>query len=152
MSAVSLVIAQAFFVFFTAYSSGASTVTTLTNMSFGKLASAAGGSVTISPSGIRSSAGGVALLSSGPGSAGRLLLSGTPGQAYSISLPANGEVHLTFSGHSLGVTNFTSHPSTSGFLDASGSLILSLGATLNIDSHKPTGDYVGIYTIIVDYP
>jgi hypothetical protein len=121
-------------------------------LGFGKFAAGSGGSVTISPTGARSSTGGVALLSSGPGSAAQFSLTGTPSLAYSITLPTNGTVALSRAqGGSMAVTQFTSTPSATGQLNASGLQVIYIGATLNVSAGAVPGSYTGTFELMLDY-
>jgi hypothetical protein len=121
-------------------------------LGFGRFAAGSGGSVTISPAGARSSTGGVALLSSGPGSAAQFSLTGTPSLAYSITLPGNGTVALSRAlGGSMAVTQFTSTPSGSGQLNASGLQVIYIGATLNVSAGAAPGRYTGSFELMLDY-
>lgn len=126
-------------------------ISTLDNLSFGKLAAGTGGTVTINTNGSRSSSGGVGLLTSGAGTAARFLVTGDPGFVFNISLPGNGEVALSSGGQSMPVTNFTMNPTSPSSLDGSGNQTLVIGGTLNVDSGKQAGDYSGTFNIIVDY-
>lgn len=107
--------------------------------------------MTLTPVGFRTTAGGVAALTSENGSAARFRLQGTAGQSYILTLPTNNEVALTSNANSMQVTNFTATPAATGALDGAGEQVVSLGATLNIDSNKSPGDYSGTFNISVDY-
>ena len=144
--------ALAFFFFIPTTASAASiNISSIDTLSFGKLASGSGGTVTIAPNGSRSALGGVALLTSGAGSAAHFLVTGDPGFVFNISLPGNGEVTLSSGAHSIPITNFTLSPTTPSTLDGTGKLTLAVGGTLNVDSGKQAGDYSGTFNIIVDY-
>jgi hypothetical protein len=126
-------------------------ISSLASLAFGKFASGTGGTVTINPAGSRSRSGDVALLSGSSGSAGRFQISGDSDAAYIITLPSNGEVYLTSGASSVAVVNFTSSPSSAGVLNGLGTQIVTIGATLVLDSSKATGSYSGTYAISVDY-
>lgn len=122
------------------------------SLSFGKFAAGSGGSVLIAPSGARSAAGGVALLSSGPGTAAHFKLTGDPDTIYSVTVPANGTVNLTNSeGQSMALSDFTVSPSLSGQLNALGRQSLAVGARLNVGPLQPSGSYSGDFVVYVDY-
>lgn len=125
-------------------------------LAFGSFAAGSGGSVTVSPAGVRSAGGGVVLLSAGAGAAAQFSVTGDPNLTYSITLPANGVVSLTSGGNSMAINNFTSNPvatsASTGLLSAGGSQTLSVGATLSVGSNQPSGNYSGSFDVIVNYP
>lgn len=124
-------------------------------LAFGKFVAGSGGSVTVSPGGVRSASGGVVLVPSGPGAAAQFSVTGDPSVIYSITLPANGVVSLTSGGNSMALNNFTSTPSAStpstGLLSAGGSQTLSVGATLSVGSNQASGSYSGTFDVTVNY-
>jgi hypothetical protein len=141
------------FAVYAACASAATPITVVNNapLSFGKFVAGTGGSVSISPNGARSSAGGVALIASGVGSAARFTVSGDL-VTYSIVLPANGTVSLTApSGQLMPVSNFTSSPSGSGMMSGAGNQIVTVGATLTVGSQQAPASYTGTFDIRVDY-
>jgi hypothetical protein len=121
-------------------------------LAFGMFAAGSGGSVLVSPAGMRSPAGGVVLLSPGSGSAARFDVSGDANQVYAIALPANGSVSLSRDGANvMPLTDFTSSPAGSGLLNPLGRQRISVGARLNVSSQQPSGNYQGSFVIHVDY-
>lgn len=121
------------------------------SLGFGKFAANTGGSITISPAGARSSSGGVALISSGTGSAARFTVSGDL-VAYSILLPPNGMTSLSGpSGATMALNNFTSVPNGAGTLSGGGSQIVNVGATLSVGVSQTPGAYTGTFSVTVDY-
>jgi hypothetical protein len=123
------------------------------SLAFGSFVAGTGGTVTVSPSGARSRSGGVALLSS-PASAASFTFSDTdPAKANSaciISLPPDGSVALTGDSGSMPLTGFTSNPSNTAVMSG-GTLQFSVGATLNVGAHQPSGNYSGTVPITVEY-
>ena len=120
-------------------------------LSFGKFAAGSGGSVLVLPSGARSAAGGVALLSSGAGSPARFEVSGDPSAVYAITVPANGTVTLTSSGgQTMPLSDFSVSPPT-GQLNASGRQSVAVGARLTVNPLQPSGNYSGSFVVYVDY-
>jgi len=85
-------------------------------LTFGKFVAGSGGSVTISPGGVRSASGGVVLVPSGAGAAAQFAVSGDANLTCAISLPAAGT--LTSGANSMTVGTFTSSPSPTGTLSA----------------------------------
>lgn len=121
-------------------------------LAFGRFAAGAGGSVTISPGGVRTASGGVVLLSAGNGSPAQFTVSGDPGAVVSISLPADGAVVLTSdSGHTMPVRAFSSTPSGAAQLSAGGSRTVSVGATLGVAPGQRVGSYSGHFQLILNY-
>lgn len=127
------------------------TITTTTNLVFGKVAAGSGGSVVISPAGVRTSTGGVTVLSSVSGSAAAFNLQGLASTAYIITLPTNTAVTLTSGANSMTVTDFTVSPGLTGTFSAGGTQSITVGATMNIGANQPQGDYSGNFSITVDY-
>ncbi len=123
----------------------------VTNMVFGKVAAGSGGSVVISTAGVRTTTGGVNVLTSVAGSAASFNLQGTASTAYIVTLPSNSQVTLTSGANSMTVTSFTISPALSGAFSAGGTATIAVGATLNIGANQPQGEYNGNFTITVDY-
>jgi hypothetical protein len=120
------------------------------SLAFGRFAAATGGSVTVSAAGVRTAAGSVALLSSAPGSAAQVAVSGEPNKTYSITLPAD-VVLSNAAGQTMQLQALTSQPSGGGQLGASGSQVLTIGATLVVPIHQPVGSYSGSFSVSLDY-
>lgn len=120
-------------------------------LAFGKFVAGAGGSVTVSPGGVRSASGGVVLVPSGAGTAAQFAVSGDANVTYAISLPADGTVSLASGTNSMAVNTFTSSPSPTGTLSAGGAHTLSVGATLSVGSSQAIGSYSGTFDVTVNY-
>lgn len=124
------------------------------SLGFGKFVAGTGGAVTVDPNGARSRSGGVFLLGSSAGSAASFSVSDVnPANAnlsYIISLPDNGTVTLNSGAYAMPLNNFSSTPSGSGMLSA-GSQILTVGATLSVNSNQPPGNYSGNFSITLNY-
>jgi hypothetical protein len=127
-------------------------ITPTRTLALGRFVAAGGGTVVVSPAGVRSGNGAVVLLSGGTVSSAAFTLSesGT-GESLawtSIALPASAT--LTGSdGASMTLTNFTSTPS--GSLAGSTLTVLSVGATLNVAANQRAGSYSGTFAVTVDY-
>lgn len=119
-------------------------------LSFGRFVAGAG-SVTISPSGARSTTGGVLALGSDPGQAAQFLITGDPNATVSIGLPSNGTVSLSNGSQSMPVNNFTSSPASTAVLAGGGSQVLNVGATLQVSAGQGAGAYSGSFSITIDY-
>jgi hypothetical protein len=133
-------------------------LTNARGLDFGRFVSGSGGTVIVSPAGLRSRSGAVVLLTS-PG-AGQAIFnvnrisgigSGTDtATAVSISLPVNGSVWLTGSGGgAMAVNNFVSTPAATGSIQAPRTL--AVGATLSVAPNQAPGTYSGTFSVIVDY-
>lgn len=125
------------------------------DLSFGKIsAGETSGTVVLDPTvtGTRTASGGVTLPSgSGTVQSAKFIVSGVDGWAYSIILPL-AAITLSDGIHFMTVDNFTSIPSGSG-LFTSGSQIIYVGATLNVNANQEAGDYESTedFEITVNY-
>src|SRR5450830_28233 len=131
---------------------GALTVRPMRSLDFGRFAVSpgAGGSITVSPQGMRRSAGGVVLLASNGAGAAAFNVSGAS-QAISISLPADRSVELsTGSGARMLLTSFHAAPGTLAVLP-DGGLQLTVGATLEVAPGQPAGSYGGTFSLTLNY-
>ena len=117
------------------------TITKNIDMDFGNLAAGiANGTVVLTPSGSRSSTGGVILTSiTGMPSAAQFDLTGAAGYTFSIVLPTTANVK--FGNNTMTVTNFTSTPTPTGTLGVNGKQTLLVGATLNVNANQAAGVY-----------
>lgn len=121
-------------------------------LGFGRFVAGSGGTVTLSTAGARTASGGVALLSSGTGSAAQFTVSGEANMAYSLTLPSNGAVNLKNpSNQVMALNNFTSNPSGTGQLSGAGKQPVTVGATLSVGGSQAPGAYTGTFDLIVDY-
>lgn len=125
-------------------------VTTQNDLGFGGIvASGSSGSVTISPVGVRSAAGGVALGSSSGASPAVFRVEGDPSVSFGIVVPASAT--LTSASGSMAVDGFTTAPSGSGTLGADGRAEVRLGATLHVGAGQANGAYSGPFDLTVAY-
>jgi len=124
-------------------------------LAFGSFAAGAGGTVIVSPAGVRSKTGGVLLVTSPVNAASFNVTraTGACNQTYTITLPANGTVTLTSGANSMAVNNFVSNPSGNGQLQfPSCSQVLTVGATLTVAVGQATGNYNGTFPVTVVFP
>lgn len=125
-------------------------VTTQSELGFGQMvATANAGTVTVSPAGSRTRAGGTFLGNGFGVSAGSFALTGDPNASYSITLPA--DCTLSGSGGDLTVDLFVTQPSDAGTLGPSGSQVMTLGATLHVAAAQASGTYSGSYAVTLAY-
>jgi hypothetical protein len=88
----------------------------------------------------------------GTPSAGDFDVTGAPGLAYDITLPADGVVVLTnAAGPDMSVDSFTSSLGASGTLSAGGTQSFTVGATLTINTNQAAALYTGTYDVTVNY-
>jgi hypothetical protein len=126
------------------------TFTSSQNLQFGTIDAATGGTVTVSPAGVRSKTGALALISSGAGAEGHLDVTGTGTLTYAITLPANGTVTIANGANNMAVDSFLSNPAGTGALVA-GAQTINVGGTLTVASGQAAGLYSGTYPVSVDY-
>ena len=110
----------------------------------------AGGTLSISPEGVRGATGSVVLVSGVTATAASFDVTGAPGSTYSVSLPADGTVTVTGPGDPM-VLNFVSSPPASGTFGGSGVQTLFVGATLTIPANQPAGHYSGSFDTNIQY-
>lgn len=120
-------------------------------LGFGGFVANAGGLLTISPAGIRSTTGAVLLLPSMGGSAAQFSVSGDAGMSYAITLPPDGTVSLASGANTMAVNGFSSSPGPTGQLGLGGTQTLAVGARLSVGANQPPGSYSGSFQITVDY-
>ena len=124
------------------------------NMNFGNVAvSAVAGTVILAPASSRTITGGVTLPAvPGIPAAAHFTVGGTPSYTYSITLPSTATT-VTSGGNTMTVTAFTSFPSTTGVLDATGNQTIDVGATLNVAMNQASGTYISgtPFNVTVNY-
>ena len=124
-------------------------------LNFGRFTpGSSGGSVIISPDGLRSVRGTV-MPAGGGFSPGRFLVTGAPGSSFTISLPDEETllVHQQ-SGNTMQVNGWLSDPPPGDAANLpDGSRVVSIGATLNIGNmaENPVGIYSGTFVLTFAY-
>jgi hypothetical protein len=131
-------------------------ITKTADLSFGAMVPYTGGTVTVTPFGVRNATGGVLLVSGFAGSihAATFTVTGSPNATYSIGLPEDGTVTLRDGAdHSMALDTFTSVPAGSGTVSGAspGTQTLKVGATLHVGASQAAGQYTGSYEIIVAF-
>ena len=125
------------------------------DLSFGKIASSeTSGTVVLDPiaSSTRTASGGVTLpAGTSTVQSAKFIVSGADGNTYSIILPSAATT-LSNGTNFMTVDNFTSTPSGSATLN-SGSQIIYVGATLNVNAYQEAGDYISTqdFEVTVNY-
>ena len=128
------------------------------SLDFGRFVAGSGGTIILSPSGLRSRTGGVVLLNSP--NAGQAAFSASratldPGRsapgaaAVIISVPANGVTHLSSGANSMAVGDFVTPDAQLAV--GNGGATLAVGATLVVAPNQPPGNYSGSFSIIVNH-
>ncbi len=118
------------------------------NMEFGKVVPTATiGTVTISPTGDVTNAGGARYIPNSGAHIATLTFSGQPNQNINIETPtsttiANGENTMT--------VNFL-YPTLPTTIGAAGTATMNYGGTLNVGANQAAGVYTGTYDIYVTY-
>ena len=116
------------------------------DMNFGNVAvnTSNNGTVVLAPAGSRTATGGVTLPATvGSPAAASFTVSGEANYTYAITLPSSTITLAETSNPSnqMSAGTFTSTPSATGTLSASGSQVLSVGATLNVAANQAAGTY-----------
>lgn len=127
------------------------------NLSFGKFAPGAGGSVTVSTSGARTGTGVILSTIGSSPSAARFDVTGDANATYDISITAPATVSdgtntmalATFS--DLTAANATTGNVTSGTLSAGGTQSIYIGGTLTVGATQAAGAYTGNISVTVEY-
>lgn len=124
------------------------------DMNFGNVAvqTATGGTVVMTPAGVRTQTGGVTLpATTGTVAAASFTVTGQGAYTYAITLPSSA-LTITSGSNTMTVDTFTSTPSGTGALSA-GTQTLNVGATLNVASAQAAGTYVSgtPFNVTVNY-
>jgi hypothetical protein len=125
------------------------------SLDFGRFVAGSGGTIILSPSGLRSRTGGVILLNSPNAgqaafSASRAMLDpGRSATAVIVSMPANGATHLSNGADSMAVGDFVTPDAQLAV--GNGGATLAVGATLVVAPNQAPGNYSGSFSIIVNH-
>jgi hypothetical protein len=127
------------------------TLVNLTTLNFGDVfANATGGSVVVTPAGVRTATGGLILGSIGPVGAATFTVGGANSSTYAITLPSSTTL-ASADGSTMVVNAFTSAPASTGLLNSTGTQLLSVGATMTVNPNQEDGNYYGTFPITVSY-
>jgi hypothetical protein len=133
-------------------------------LDFGRFVAGSGGTIVLSPSGLRSRTGGVILLNSPHASQAAFSASQTtldPGRgslratasatatAVVVSVPPNGATQLSSGANSMAVGDFVTPDALLSV--GSGGATLAVGATLVVAPNQPPGNYSGTFSVIVNH-
>lgn len=130
-------------------------LTKTADMSFGNIAvGTTGGTVVLTPAGARSATDGVTLPTVGPGTvtAAAFTVTGQGANTFTITLPSSNTIRIGAAGATMTVDNFSSTPSGIGTL-SSGTLGITIGATLNVGASQAAGTYTSVtpFDVTVNY-
>jgi len=123
-------------------------------LDFGRFVANSGGTIVISPTGVRSRTGGVVLLNSPTVGQASFNVgkssSGGNNKAVAISLPTNGSTRLTSGANSMAVSTFVSNPASIQTVP-NGGTTLGVGATLTVAPNQAPGTYSGTFSLTVNF-
>lgn len=129
-------------------------ITPTQSLQFGSMAAPAAGTVTVDTTGVRTSTGGVVLITGSTVSAANFSMSTTPynctGRALvvvTVTSPAT-LTHATL-GTTMIVNNFVTNPAAGGAFDPT--VPLAVGATLNVGAAQAPGTYTGTFIVTVTF-
>ena len=130
-------------------------ITKTVDMNFGNVAinSTTAGTVVLAPAGTRTSTGGVTLPATvGTVSAAEFIVSGENDYTFSITLPSTSH-EIKSGSNTMSVTGFTSTPTPTGTLSATGSATVKVGATLNVSAGQAAGTDTSVtpFEVTVNY-
>ena len=124
------------------------------NLDFGRFVAGSGGTVVLSPAGVRSRTGGVILLTSP--AVGQAMFNvgkssnGAGNKAVIISLPVNGSTRLSSGANTMAVNGFVNNPASLAAVP-NGGTTLAIGATLVVAPNQPPGSYTGSFPVTVNF-
>lgn len=130
-------------------------ITKTVDMNFGNVAinSTTAGTVVLAPAGTRTSTGGVTLpATAGTVAAAEFNVTGANNYTFSITLPSTSH-EIKSGSNTMSVTGFTSTPTPTGTLSATGSATVKVGATLNVSAGQAAGTYTSVtpFEVTVNY-
>ena len=130
-------------------------ITKTVDMNFGNVAinSTTPGTVVLAPAGTRTSTGGVTLpATAGTVAAAEFNVTGANNYTFSITLPSTSH-EIKSGSNTMSVTGFTSTPTPTGTLSATGSATVKVGATLNVSAGQAAGTYTSVtpFEVTVNY-
>ena len=120
-------------------------------LDFGRFVAGSGGTVAVTPAGVRLRTGAVVLLNSPGAGQAAINVSRFSGKktVVDISLPSNGSIRLTSGANTMAVNGFVSSPAFTMSIAAPETL--SIGATLTVAPNQAPGTYSGTFPVTVNY-
>jgi spore coat protein U-like protein len=132
-------------------------VTKTADLSFGKFAAGAAGSISISTSGARTVSGGVLAFTDGPAmTAASFVVSGASGAGYSITHGGASTLLRTGGAETMAMTKSSAAgaangPAAAGGILNGGAQTIYVGATLDVGANQAAGAYTGTVAVTVEY-
>jgi hypothetical protein len=133
-------------------------VTKTADLSFGKFAAGAAGSISISTSGARTVSGGVLAFADGPAmTAASFVVSGASGAGYSITHGGTSTLLRTGGVETMSMTKSSAVGAVNGTPRAPGGILnggaqtIYVGATLDVGANQAAGAYTGTVSVTVEY-
>lgn len=128
-------------------------ITVTRNLDFGTMVNAAtAGTVTIAPAtDARTRTGGVTLLGGGAPGAARFAVNGTPSRPVQVTLGPRPTLTRVSGTETMTMATLTMNGGINRTLTAAGALDLRVGGRLNVAANQVPGNYVGTFTVTVDY-
>ena len=123
------------------------------DLAFGTIMpSASSGSVTIAPdTATRTASGGVQLVTSVFGPA-VFNITGAANSSYSVTLPSDGTITISNGNQAMSVTGFSAAPASGvATLNGDGVGAFKVGGKLDVPANQPSGEYTGMFDVIVTY-
>jgi hypothetical protein len=124
------------------------------SLDFGRFVAGGGGTITVSPQGLRSRTGAVVLLNSPTVGQANFTVgkssNGGNNKAVIISVPTNGSVRLSSGANSMAVDSFVNNPASIASVP-NGGTTLSVGATLTVAPNQPAGNYSASFPLTVNF-
>jgi hypothetical protein len=127
----------------------ARTFTSSQALAFGSFVAGPGGSITVSPSGARSS-NGVIILPRSIATPAIFTNTDNGAKTATVTITLPGSVTLSSGANQMTVNSFTSSPSGTGIMSG-GSLTIKVGATLTVGANQPKGNYSGSIPVTINY-
>ena len=133
-------------------------VAKMADLSFGRFSTGAGGTITISTSGVRTASGVVPAADGGSMTAARFVVTGSKDATYSITHGGTTSLSRTSGSETMVLTKFsdltaanaTTGTATSGTL-FNGAQSIYVGGTLTVAANQPPGDYTGVLSVAIEY-
>ncbi len=130
------------------------TITKTQDLNFGNVVSTtAGGTVVLSPAGVRTEAGVQLPAATGTVTAASFTVTGQDGYAYAVTLPTTAYSITTGTGSATEVMSLTAFTSNTTGTLTGGTQTLNVGATLNVVANQNAGTYIGAtpFNVSVNY-
>jgi hypothetical protein len=128
-------------------------LTNTRGLDFGRFVAGSGGTIVVTPAGLRSRTGAVVLLNSPSVGQASFTASRSGGNKtiVTITLPANGSVRISSGvSNSMAVNTFVRTPSTAT-LSIQTAQTIAVGATLTVAPNQAPGNYSGTFPLTVNY-